>query len=63
MQNQNVYYRDLITGKTLRPAKVRLVPKGGFTRYMESIGKLGGQNKIQRLSDNRNLVTELIQHF
>jgi len=55
MQAQNVYYKDLITGKILRSAVMTPVKKGGFDRYMKSIGKLGGQNKLPRLSDNRKI--------
>ena len=59
MQAQNVYYRDLIEGAVLRPLQVRKVQKGGFNNYMKSIGKLGGQNKIPRLSDNRKIADAL----
>ena len=55
MQAQNVYYKDLITGKILRTAVITTVKKGGFDDYMKSIGKLGGQNKLPRLSDNRKI--------
>ncbi|MFT5214114.1 MAG: phenylacetate-coenzyme A ligase PaaK-like adenylate-forming protein, partial [Patiriisocius sp.] len=46
MQEQNIYYFDLIKGKILRPLIIRKVKKGGFHEYMKSIGKFGGQNKI-----------------
>jgi len=62
MQVQNSYYRDLIEGKILQPLKVTRVPKGGFERYMKSIGKLGGQNKVKRLSNDRS-VAEGLQPF
>jgi len=52
---QNSYYSDLIKGKVLRPLKVTAVKKQGFTGYMKSIGKLGGQNKTPRLSNDREI--------
>jgi phenylacetate-coenzyme A ligase PaaK-like adenylate-forming protein len=61
MQRQNVYYQDLIAGAVLRPLVIQKVQKGGFQNYMKSIGKLGGQNKIPRLSDNRKIATVLEQ--
>jgi len=56
LQQQNSYYFDLIKGKVLQPLKIIKVKKGGFQDYMKSIGKLGGQNKIPRLSNDRNIV-------
>jgi hypothetical protein len=56
MRKQNMYYDDLIVGNILRKVVVTTVIKNGFQDYMKSIGKLGGQNKIPRLSDNRNIV-------
>jgi hypothetical protein len=59
MQKQNSYYFDLISGKVLRPLSVNVIQKGGFEQYMKSVGKLGGQNKIQRLGNDRNLADKL----
>ncbi len=59
MQEQNIYYFDLIKGKILRPLIIRSVKKGGFHEYMKSIGKFGGQNKIPQLSDNRKIADVL----
>ena len=59
LQKQNSYYLDLIEGKVLQPLKITLVKKGGFQDYMKSIGKLGGQNKLPRLSNDRKLVADL----
>jgi hypothetical protein len=56
MRKQNVYYDDLIVGKVLRKVVVTKVAKNGFQDYMKSIGKLGGQNKIPRLSNDRAIV-------
>jgi hypothetical protein len=60
LQKQNSYYFDLIEGKILCPLKITKVNKEGFKSYMKSIGKLGGQNKIPRLSNDRNIADELI---
>ena len=56
MRKQNMYYDDLIVGKVLQKVMVTKVAKNGFQDYMKSIGKLGGQNKIPRLSNDRNIV-------
>ncbi|MCF7566763.1 GH3 auxin-responsive promoter family protein [Sabulilitoribacter arenilitoris] len=61
LQNQNSYYFDLIEGKVLQPLKITKVKKGGFQAYMKSVGKLGGQNKIPRLSNDRKIVKDLSQ--
>lgn len=59
MQSKNIYYQDLIVGKVLRPLVIREVVKEGFTTYMKSIGKLGGQNKVPRVADDRKIADEL----
>ena len=59
MQQQNVYYYDLIQGKVLRPLVVSPVKEKGFQDYMKSIGKLGGQNKVPRLSNDRKIADAL----
>ncbi|WP_010250424.1 GH3 auxin-responsive promoter family protein [Myroides injenensis] len=60
LRKQNVYYDDLIVGKVLRTLVIREVKEGGFNEYMKSIGKLGGQNKLPRLSNDRNIADKLI---
>jgi hypothetical protein len=55
MRKQNVYYDDLIVGKVLRTLVISKVSKNGFQKYMKSIGKLGGQNKLPRLSNDRKI--------
>ena len=60
MRKQNIYYDDLIVGNVLRKVVVTKVVKNGFQDYMKSIGKLGGQNKIPRLSNDRKIV-DLLQ--
>lgn len=59
LQSQNSYYFDLIEGKVLQPLKISAVPQGGFQDYMKSIGKLGGQNKLPRLSNDRKIADAL----
>ena len=59
MRKQNIYYDDLIVGKVLRTLVITKVIKNGFQEYMKSIGKLGGQNKLPRLSDNRTIADKL----
>ena len=61
MQQQNTYYFDLIVGKVLQPLKITPIAKGGFNAYMKSIGKLGGQNKVPRLSNDRKIADEMIK--
>ncbi|MDP6922640.1 MAG: GH3 auxin-responsive promoter family protein [Lutibacter sp.] len=59
LQSQNTYYLDLIAGKVLQPLKIVPVAKGGFKEYMKSVGKLGGQNKVPRLSNDRRIADAL----
>jgi hypothetical protein len=62
LQKQNMYYFDLIEGKVLRKLKITKITANGFQKYMKSIGKLGGQNKLARLSDNRDLADKLQEY-
>lgn len=59
LRSKNVYYDDLIAGNILERLKITTVRKNGFIDYMKSIGKLGGQNKVPRLSNDRKLADEL----
>ena len=59
LQQQNSYYLDLIEGKILQQLKISRVPANGFQQYMKSIGKLGGQNKLPRLSNDRKIAEAL----
>ncbi|RAV98406.1 GH3 auxin-responsive promoter family protein [Pseudochryseolinea flava] len=63
MQSQNVYYDDLITGNILRVLKISTLKKNAFIDYMKSEGKLGGQNKVPRLSNDRKIATALQAHI
>ena len=56
---KNVYYDDLISGNILEQLHITAVKKNGFIDYMKSIGKLGGQNKLPRLSNDRKVADEL----
>jgi phenylacetate-coenzyme A ligase PaaK-like adenylate-forming protein len=59
LQDQNSYYFDLIEGKVLQPLKITPVKKDGFKDYMKSVGKLGGQNKVPRLANDRKIAKAL----
>lgn len=60
MRNKNVYYDDLIRGSILDELKIIPIRKNGFVDYMKSIGKLGGQNKVPRLSNDRKIADEIM---
>ena len=62
LRTKNVYYDDLIAGNILQQLKISAVKKHGFIDYMKSIGKLGGQNKLPRLSNDRKIADDL-QHY
>jgi hypothetical protein len=59
MCEKNVYYQDLIVGNILEPLHITSLEKNAFIDYMRSQGKLGGQNKVPRLSNDRNIANEL----
>ncbi len=59
MRAKNVYYDDLIAGNVLRRLVISYVAENGFNAYMKSVGKLGGQNKIPRLSNDRGIADQL----
>lgn len=61
LAKKNIYYNDLITGKILQTLKIRPMQKNAFIEYMKSIGKLGGQNKVPRLSNDRKIAEALAQ--
>lgn len=60
MQMQNSYYRDLVEGKILQPLKITPLKANCFNHYMKSLGKLGGQNKVARLSNDRKIANALL---
>jgi hypothetical protein len=59
LRKKNIYYDDLIKGHILQPLKIQVIEKNGFINYMKSVGKLGGQNKVPRLSNDRKLASAL----
>ncbi len=59
LRQKNVYYDDLIAGNILQQLKISSINKNGFIDYMKSIGKLGGQNKMPRLSNDRKIAEAL----
>ena len=59
MAQQNIYYQDLIEGHILQPLKLVPMQQDAFRNYMKSLGKLGGQNKVPRLSNDRHLADAL----
>lgn len=59
MRRKNIYYDDLIRGNILRPLVIRPLRRNAFIDYMKSLGKLGGQNKVPRLSNDRKIAQEL----
>ncbi len=60
LQQKNIYYFDLIEGSILQPLKINALQKDAFVNYMKSQGKLGGQNKVPRLSNDRKIAEELV---
>jgi len=63
MCEKNVYYKDLIDGNILETLKIASLQKNAFINYMRAQGKLGGQNKVPRLSNDRNIANELTHYI
>jgi hypothetical protein len=63
LQKKNIYYFDLIEGNILQPLIVRSLKKDTFINYMRSQGKLGGQNKVPRLANDRKIADELKEYI
>ena len=59
LRNKNIYYFDLIEGNILQPLVIQSLQKDAFINYMRAQGKLGGQNKVPRLSNDRKIAEEL----
>lgn len=59
LRKKNIYYEDLITGNILQPLKINILQRQAFQGYMKSEGKLGGQNKVPRLSNDRKIADVL----
>lgn len=63
MRQQNIYYDDLIAGNILTPLKISFIQKDGFRNFMKNSGKLGGQNKVPRLSNDRVIADQLLPYI
>jgi hypothetical protein len=63
LQQRNIYYKDLIKGNVLKPLVIRSVEKDSFIHYMKTQGKLGGQNKVPRLSNDRKIADALSNYI
>ena len=63
LRKENIYYDDLIAGNILQSLKINPIRKNGFIDYMRSIGRLGGQNKLQRLSNDRKVAEGLYNYI
>ena len=63
LQKKNIYYFDLIEGNILQPLIIRPLKADAFINYMKSEGKLGGQNKVPRLSNDRKIADGLKEHL
>ncbi len=59
MRLQNIYYDDLIRGNILQTLKITVLRRDAFREYMKSEGKLGGQNKVPRLANDRKIADAL----
>jgi hypothetical protein len=60
MQQKNIYYKDLIKGSILQGLKIKVLAPDAFIQYMKMQGKLGGQNKVPRLSNDRKIADDLL---
>lgn len=63
LRSKNIYYNDLISGKIIRPLIIKILRRDAIKDYMKSIGKLGGQNKIPHLSNNRKIANILNKYL
>jgi hypothetical protein len=59
LREKNIYYKDLISGNILQPLKISVMRPQAFIEYMRSVGRLGGQNKVPRLSNDRKIADAL----
>jgi len=60
LQEKNVYYKDLLSGGILQTLQIKVLQKDAFIQYMKAQGKLGGQNKVPRLSNDRKIAEALL---
>jgi hypothetical protein len=62
LRRLNAYYDDLVAGKVLQPLRITPLTRGAFQRYMQSENKLGGQNKVVHLTNDRVLANALLAY-
>lgn len=55
LRKRNTYYDDLISGNILQKLHITRLQKNAFQEYAKAEGKLGGQNKIPRLANDRKI--------
>jgi hypothetical protein len=63
LQQKNIYYSDLRRGQVLQQLKIRRLKPGAFADYMKTQGKLGGQNKVPRLTNDRTIADKLTPYI
>ncbi|MGZ3778972.1 MAG: hypothetical protein ACXVAZ_15075, partial [Mucilaginibacter sp.] len=63
LQKKNIYYFDLVEGNILQPLIIQSLQKDAFINYMRAQGKLGGQNKVPRLANDRKIAEELKKYI
>lgn len=61
LRSKNIYYDDLVRGNILSPLRITPLRKNAFIDYMKSVGKLGGQNKVPRLSNDRVIADAILR--
>jgi hypothetical protein len=62
LRQKNIYYDDLVRGNILKPLSIRTLRRNSFIDYMKSVGKLGGQNKVPRLCNDRKIADALLHY-
>ena len=62
LQELNSYYKDLVQDGILSTLKIKILKRKSFINFMKLKGKLGGQNKVPRLSNDNNLIDEIIKN-
>jgi hypothetical protein len=61
LRKKNKYYDELVAGKILSPLEVTTVSANTFKNFQEKNKSIGGQNKIVRLANNRDIADELLK--
>jgi hypothetical protein len=60
LQSKNSYYKDLIVGQVIQSLKINLLVPHTFEKYLTAQGKMGGQNKVMRVRNDREMVDLLL---